>query len=160
MKKKTTTSKSLTVLGRSLARETSLGRRLYTVPQLIRLTGLTRKQVSYWSKTELLTPTLRDSKALKGQPTSFYSAVEVVRGIIFCELRRAGFSPRQVQQVATNLRTHDIQLDEPETYLLTDGYSVYYASSDNEVVDILKHHRQMLLLIPIHERIEKLMKVA
>ena len=160
MKKKPVTPKSLAVLSHSLSSESGLGKRLYTVPELIRLTGLTRKQVTYWSKIGLLLPALRDSNAPSGKPTSFYSAVEVVKAMIFCDLRHAGFSPRQVQQVAANLKEQHIQLDQPETYLLTDGYSVYYASSDNEVVDILKHHRQMLLLVPIHEQIEKLLKVA
>ncbi|MCA1636357.1 MAG: hypothetical protein LC802_22375 [Acidobacteria bacterium] len=70
------------------------------------------------------------------------------------------FTPSQVQKVAHNLEEHGLRLDAPETYLLTDGYSVYYANSDNEVVDILKHNRQMLLLIPIHEQVEKLKRAA
>jgi hypothetical protein len=45
-------------------------------------------------------------------------------------------------------------------YLLTDGYSVYYANSNNEVTDILKHHRQMLLLVPLREQVEKLKAAA
>ena len=80
--------------------------------------------------------------------------------MIICHLKRAGFSLRQIQQVARNLEEHGIRLDASENYLLTDGYSVYYASSDNEAVDILKHHRQMLLLVPVYEQIEKLKRVA
>ena len=80
--------------------------------------------------------------------------------MIICDLKRAGFSLRQIQQVTRNLEEHDMKLDTSENYLLTDGYSIYFASSDNEVVDILKHHRQMLLLVPVHERVKKLKKVA
>lgn len=137
-----------------------LKKRQYTVPELIGLTGISRKQVDYWAKTELLNPLMRDVTASVGQPVSFYSAAEVVKAMIIADLKRAGFSLRQIQQVARNLEEHGISLAKAENYLLTDGLSVYYASSDNEVIDILKHHRQMLLLIPIHEQVEKLRKVA
>jgi hypothetical protein len=43
---------------------------------------------------------------------------------------------------------------------LTDGYSVYYAFSHDEVVDVLKNHRQLLLLVPVHEHVDRLRKVA
>ena len=133
---------------------------LYTAPELMRLTGMTRKQVTYLARIGLLKPKLRNPKALPGQPGLFYSAVEIIKALIVCDLRRAGFTPRQVQQVAQNLEKQGMRLDESKAYLLTDGYSVYYASSDNEVIDLLKHHRQMLLLVPLREQLEKLKKAA
>ena len=137
-----------------------LSRRLYTVPELMRLTGMTRKQVNYWSQIGLVKPTFRDSHAKNGQPSSFYSVSEVIKALIVCQLRASGFSPRQVEQLALNLHDYGRELSEAEVYLLTDGYSVYYAQSDSEVVDILKSHRQMLLLIPVHEHLVKLKEVV
>jgi DNA-binding transcriptional MerR regulator len=121
---------------------------------------MTRKQVAYWAQINLLNPTLRDAQARTGRPASFYSPEEVVKALIICDLKRAGFSLRQVQQVAHNLEEHGIRLDKSENYLLTNGSSVYYADSDTKAFDILKHHRQMLLLVPIHEQVEKLKMVA
>lgn len=135
-------------------------KRLYTAPELMRLTGMTRKQITYWAQIGLLQPKLRNPKASPGQPGLFYSAVEIIKALIICYLRRSGFTPRQVQQVAQNLEQQGIRLDESEAYILTDGYSVYYASSNNEVIDLLKHHHQMLLLVPLREQIEKLKKAA
>ena len=63
-------------------------------------------------------------------------------------------------KIGKNLKEHGIQLQDSEFYLLTDGYSVYYADNDQEIVDILKHRRQRLLLVPIHEQIAKLKEVA
>lgn len=137
-----------------------LAQRFYTVPELMRLTGMTRKQVAYWAKLELVTPTIRDPVARRGQPAYFYSAQDVVKALIVSELRHHKFSLQQIRQIASNLQEHDIQLDKSEAYLLTDGYSVYYAFSDGEVVDVLKHRRQMLLLVPIHEHVAKLQEVA
>ena len=159
-----TTAKKPTMVQEPVIRTDPLARdlqkRLYTAPELMRLTGMTRKQITYWARIGLLQPKLRDPKALPGQPGLFYSAVEIIKALIICDLRRAGFTPRQVQQVARNLEKQGIRLDESQAYLLTDGYSVYYASSDNEVVDLLKHHRQLLLLVPLREQIEKLEKAA
>lgn len=135
-------------------------KRLFSAPELMRLTGMTRKQVTYWAKIGLIKPILRDPNAENGQPAIFYSSTEVLKALIVCELRRCGFSPRQVQQVARNLEEQGIQLYESEAYLLTDGYSVYYAYSGGEVVDVLMHHHQMLLLVPIHEQVAKLQEAA
>ena len=137
-----------------------LKKHLYTAPELMQLTGMTRKQVTYWARIGLLKPKLHNPKALPGQPGLFYSVAEIIKALIVCDLRRAGFTPRQVQQVAWNLEKQGIRLDESDAYLLTDGYSVYYASNDNEVIDLLKHHRQMLLLVPLREQLDKLKKAA
>lgn len=158
--KKPSITKDLTMIRRTSLKSDGFGKRLYTVPALLSLTGMTRKQVAYWAEIKLLNPTLRDPNARTGRPASFYCAEEVVKALIICDIRRAGFSLQQIQQVIRNLEEHGIRLDRSENYLVTDGYSVYYANSDMEAFDILKHHRQMLLLIPIHEQVEKLRRVA
>jgi DNA-binding transcriptional MerR regulator len=137
-----------------------LAKRLYTAPELMRLAGMSRKQVSYWAQIGLVAPVFHDPQAAGGRPSLFYSAAEVVKAMIICELRRRGFSLRQVQEVAKNLEEGNINLYDSQAYLLTDGYSVYYAFDDGEVVDVLKNHRQLLLLVPIHEHVEKLRRVA
>lgn len=156
-KKSTGTPATLLAGGRPLREP--LTKRLYTVPELMRLTRLTRKQVTHWADIDLVSPTFRDPNAAVGQPASFYSATDALKALILADLRRRGFTPSQMQQVARNLRGHDIQLYESEAYLLTDGYSVYFAFSDGEVVDVLKHRGQMLL-VPIHEQVAKLQEVA
>lgn len=135
-------------------------KRLYTAPELMRLTRMTRRQVDYWEQRRLLVPLLRDAQAPAGRPARFYSANEVLKALIICDLRRAGFTPRQVHEVARNLERHGLRLETAEPYLLSDGYSVYFARTDSEVIDILKHHRQMMLLISIHDWTTRLRQVA
>ena len=160
MKRISYIAKGMTALRRTPLTRTDLRKHHYTVPELLGLACISRKQVDYWAKINLLNPVMRETNALVGRPASFYSASEVVKAMIIADLKRAGFSLRQIQQVARNLEEHGMGLDKLENYLLTDGYSVYYASSNNEVIDILKHHRQRLLLVPVHEPVEKLRLVA
>lgn len=137
-----------------------VSQRLYSSAELMRVTGMTRKQLSYWDQISLVRPAIRDRSAPTGHPALFYSGTEVVKALVVCELRRAGFSLRQVQQVAKNLELSGLSLSGSEAYLLTDGHSVYYAFSDREVVDMMRHHRQQLMLLPLHEQIARLQEVA
>jgi len=156
----TAKSHDLRVLTTELPEVEGIGRRLYTVSELTRLSGMTRKQAVYWSHISLLTPALQVPEARGKNPAYFYSSEEALRALIFCELKRCGFSLQQIKQVARNLHRDRLQLERAGTYLLTDGYSVYYADSDHEVVDILRHHRQLLLLVPIQEQVRKLGEAA
>jgi hypothetical protein len=74
-------------------------------------------------------------------------------------MKQKGLAPSEVLEAAQNLERLGIRLDESARYLLTDGFSVYYAETDSKVVDILRNNNQMLL-IPIHEQVQKLARVA
>lgn len=137
-----------------------VSQRFYTVAELMRLTGLTRKRVAYWERIGLVTPTSRSPQTPRGKPSIFYSAPQALKALVICELLRLHLSLKQVQQLARNLREFDVELFDSEAYLLTDGYSIYYAFSNGQVVDVHRHHRQMLLLVPLHEQVARLQEVA
>lgn len=150
----------ITVLNHELLEVEGAGKRLYTVSDLVRVVGISRTQVGYWRRNKLLIPTLQASGARGSNPAYFYSPDDVMRALIFAYLKQRRFSLRQIKQVARNIEKDGVRLDKSGTYLLTDGYSVYYANNDHEAVDVLKHHGQMLLLVPIHEQLEKLRTAA
>lgn len=136
-----------------------LRKRRYTVPELMVLTGMTRKKVEYWAVIGLLTPSMRNYNALGSQPASFYSAKEVIKAMIMCDLRQRGFRPSQLKKIAQELEKLGRRLGDINLYLLSDGHSVYLKNSETEVIDILKAKGQMLL-VPVHEQIERLRRVA
>jgi DNA-binding transcriptional MerR regulator len=150
-------SSSLAVITRSLSSHGK--KRHYTIPELSKLTGLTRRQLDYWASLKLITPALRNPAIRGGKPASFYSASEALRVLIFSDVKTRGFSLLQIRQLQRNFDSNDVRLDEAGTYLLTDGVTILYAKSDHEVIDILKSNRQMLL-VPIQEQIERLRRVA
>lgn len=135
-----------------------LGKRFYSVPELIRLTGLSRRQIDYWASVGLVGP-LKETKRRGAKPTCFYSAFEALKLLIFSDVKQRGFSLSQIRELQRNLTADNVPIDHFGTYLLTDGITIFYARSETEVVDILKSNRQMLL-IPISEQIERLKNVA
>ena len=134
-------------------------RRLYTIPELIEITGMTRRQAVYWEQIGLLVPKARNPNAAGRQPSAFYYAREVVKALIICDLLKRGISLQQVQHLAHYLERRGVRLDESEGYLVTDGHTVLFAKSNAEVIDILKHQGQMILVV-IHEQVEKLRNAA
>lgn len=159
MKKKETKRAEITTLSQSLPSGKERGKQSFTVPELIRLTSMSRKQVNYWAKIGLLVPTMRNTERVAGKAASFYSRQDVLRALVIQEMRRRGISTQQVQKVIRNLEKEGLRLDESSKYLLTDGYSVYYAKSDTELIDMLKHNQQ-LVFVSIYEQVEKLRKAA
>jgi hypothetical protein len=63
------------------------------------------------------------------------------------EMLKRGLSLREIQTVEKNLQEQGLRLDESAKYLLTNGSTACYASSPTDVVDILKHEKQMLLIL-------------
>ena len=154
---KKTAAAALTVIDRDLSRHGK--KRYYTIPELTKLTGLTRRQLDYWASEKLITPSLKNPRIRGGKPASFYSPTEALKILIFSDVKRRGFSLIQIRQLQRNFVGNGVTLDEAGTYLLTDGVTIFYARSDTEVIDILKNNRQMLL-VPIRDQIERLRRVA
>ena len=155
MKRRSTTP--LTIIDRDLSRHGK--KRHYTIPELTKLTGLTRRQLDYWASQRLITPSLSNSSVRGGKPASFYSASEALKILIFSDVKRRGFSLVQIRQLQRNFLSNGVRLSEVGTYLVTDGVTILYAKSDTEVIDILKNNRQMLL-VPIQDQIARLSSVA
>ena len=132
---------------------------LCDVQKLMRLTELTRAQIMNLEKTGLVKPSWREySKSRPQRAAVSYSVQDVLKALIISDLRDK-FSFQQVRKAMKNLEELGITLDE-STYLLTDGYSIHVAKTDKEVVDVLRHFRQMLLLVSVEDQIQKLEKTA
>lgn len=144
---------------RKIASVQNFGKKVYTIPEITRITNASRRQINYWEKVGLLNSTFQNVKSQDGKILFYFSRVEVIKALIFCEMKSRGFSLHQIKQVARNLSLLAPDFEKSGAYILSDGYSVYFAESERQVIDILKHARQMLL-IPMEEQIEKLRMIA
>jgi DNA-binding transcriptional MerR regulator len=132
----------------------------YSLDEVMKLTSLSRQQVMTLSKVGLVSPTFRRfSKTRTMRPAVFYSVQDVLKALVISDMRHAKISLQKVRKVAKNLADLGQPLD-ANTYLLTDGESVHVANNIDQVVDVLRHHRQMFLLVSMEVQIAKLLKTA
>lgn len=136
----------------TLARRRELKRNGYTIPQIERVTGVSRRRVLHWTKAKLLR-CLKDTDARGSEAVAYYSADDVFKAMIIFEMRKRGLSLKQVRRVETYLRRKEkCTLIESAKYLVTDGKTACYRESATTVIDLLKSKNQMLL-IPVFEHL-------
>lgn len=106
----------------------------YRGPQACKIVGITYRQLDYWARTGLVRPGLRDAQGSGTQ--RLYSFRDLVHLRVIRNLLDAGVSlpkiRRAIQYIANELRT---PLE--KVTLLSDGKSIFAATSDREIVDVL-----------------------
>jgi DNA-binding transcriptional MerR regulator len=106
----------------------------YRVPDVCRIVGISYRQLDYWARTDLATPSIRDAKGSGTQ--RLYSFQDLVTLKVIKNLLDTGVSLQRVRKAVEHLRA----LDRPPhgVTLMSDGRGVYEAHSPEAVVDLLK----------------------
>jgi DNA-binding transcriptional MerR regulator len=131
----------------------------YKMQEVIDLTGLTRSQIIQLEKCELVKPT-REPKNGK-RADVYYPVHEVLKALLISDMRHAKFSLQgkfslqQVRQAIANIDQSGPSFN-GNTFLLTNGVTIKIVRGEHDVVDILRHNRQMWLLVSVDDQIEKL----
>lgn len=116
----------------------------FTSAQVVRLTGITARQLQWWDERGIVVPCREGRRRL-------YSADDITEIAVICALRRKGFPLQKVRSIMKFLqrelggRLADAVSNGAEYHLLTDGKRVYLENSQQQVIDILKNSRQPLL---------------
>jgi DNA-binding transcriptional MerR regulator len=116
----------------------------FTSAQVVRLTGITPRQLQWWDERGIVVPRREGRRRL-------YSAEDITEIAVICALRRKGFPLQKVRRIMKFLqkelgrRLAEAVSNGSDYHLLTDGKRVYLENSQREVVDILKNSRQPLL---------------
>jgi DNA-binding transcriptional MerR regulator len=106
-------------------------------PIVYRLVGITYRQLDYWARTGLVTPSVR---AADGSGTQrLYSFTDVVELRIIKRLLDAGVSLRQIREAIGYLRKESGGKPLSDVTLMSDGNRIYACHSNEEVVDVLSH---------------------
>ena len=108
----------------------------YRAPQVCKLVGITYRQLDYWARTDLLTPSVQDAHGSGSQ--RLYSFTDIVQLKVIKSLLDAGMSLKKIRQ-AIAILAEQVESEAPLTdvTLLSDGTTIYAAHSSDEVVDIL-----------------------
>jgi DNA-binding transcriptional MerR regulator len=109
----------------------------FRAPQVCKVVNITYRQLDYWARTDLLTPSLQDAHGSGSQ--RLYSFSDVVQLKVIKRLLDAGMSLKRIRQAMDILR-EQMQSDNPlaDVTLLSDGSTIYAAKSPDEVVDVFR----------------------
>ena len=126
----------------------------FTSLEVIRLTGISPRQLQWWDERGIVIPARAGHKRL-------YSTPDLLEVAVICELRRKGFSLQRVRTVMSFLkREFGRRLAQTvsagsDLHLLTDGESIYLETSPTQIVDILKNSQQPMLAICLSDTVRR-----
>jgi DNA-binding transcriptional MerR regulator len=105
----------------------------YRVPDVCRIVGITYRQLDYWARTELVTPSIKDAHGSGSQ--RLYSFQDLVTLRVIKSLLDTGVSLQRVRKAVDHL----VSMDRPigGVTLMSDGRGVYEAHSPEAVIDLL-----------------------
>ncbi len=107
----------------------------YRVPEVCRVVGISYRQLDYWARTGLVTPSVKDAGGSGTQRQ--YSFQDLVRLRVIKKLLDAGVSLRRIRKAIDFLSEHmNTQLQ--GITLMSDGSSIYACESEDEIIDLVK----------------------
>jgi DNA-binding transcriptional MerR regulator len=130
--------------------------RTFTSNEVIKLTGITARQLQWWDEGGIVAPAREGHKRI-------YSLDDLAEMAIICDLRRRGFSLQKIRTVIRFLqkelgkRLVETVTAASEYHLLTDGQHIYLEDSARAVVNLLKNARQPMLSVCLSDTIQRVL---
>ena len=107
----------------------------YRVPDVCKLVGISYRQLDYWARTGLVTPSVREAGGSGTQ--RLYSFRDLVQLRVIKKLLDTGVSLQKVRRAVVYMRDH--MGAQPSTITLaSDGNRIYACQSENEIIDLVK----------------------
>ena len=131
----------------------------FTSQDVVRLTGITARQLQWWDERGLVVPARHGHKRV-------YSFEDLTEVAVICELRRKGFSLQRMRKVVRFLqkefskRLAETVSSTSNFHLLTDGRSLYLETSPQQIVDILKNSRQPMFAICLSDTVREVKAIV
>ena len=124
----------------------------YGGPQATKIVGITYRQLDYWTRTGLVSPSI---KAAEGSGTQrVYSFNDLLQLKVVKELIDAGASLQKVRQSIDYVRDN-IEGDWSKVTIATDGDRVYAFTSEAEVLDLLRSGQGVLGALVSVEKVKE-----
>jgi DNA-binding transcriptional MerR regulator len=113
----------------------------YRGPQTCKIVDITYRQLDYWTRTGLVTPSLAEAKGSGTQ--RLYSFNDLLQLKVIKSLTDAGASLQKIRQAIDYVQNH-MDDDWSKVTLVTDGSGVYTLTTDQEVIDLLRKGQGVL----------------
>jgi DNA-binding transcriptional MerR regulator len=127
----------------------------YRAPLVCRLVGISYRQLDYWARTDLIKPSVQDARGSGSQ--RLYSFPDVVQLKVIKRLLDAGMSLKRIRQAVEILR-QQLRSERPlaDVTLLSDGSTIYAATSADEVVDVFRRGQGVfgIAVGPVQDELE------
>jgi DNA-binding transcriptional MerR regulator len=107
----------------------------YRGPTACKAAGITYRQLDYWARTGLVTPSVRSAGGSGTQ--RLYSFRDILVLKVVKRLLDTGVSLQQIRAAVEHLRERGVE-DLAQITLMSDGASVYECSSAEEVIDLVQ----------------------
>jgi len=111
-----------------------MGEQGFRVPDVVRIVGISYRQLDYWARTGLVRPSVQDAHGSGTQ--RLYSFQDLAQLKLIKKMLDSGVGLQQIRKAWGTLR----ELREPPlgTTLISDGSRIYAVDSPGVVVDLLK----------------------
>lgn len=106
----------------------------YRGPIACKAAGISYRQLDYWDRTGLMSPSIRGAKGSGSQ--RLYSFRDILVLKVVKRLLDTGVSLQQIRKAVTQLQTYGVR-DLAGITLMSDGASVYECRSNDEVIDLV-----------------------
>ena len=113
----------------------------YRGPQTCKIVGITYRQLDYWTRTGLVTPSLQEAQGSGTQ--RLYSFNDLLQLKVIKSLSDTGASLQKIRQAIDYLRDK-VSDDWTTVTVVTDGGGVYACTSDSQVIDLLRKGQGVL----------------
>jgi DNA-binding transcriptional MerR regulator len=114
----------------------------YRGPQACKIVGITYRQLDYWTRTSLVTPSLQEATGSGSQ--RLYSFNDLLQLKVIKSLTDAGASLQKVRQAIDWVRANLVEDNWSQVTIVADGSRVYALSSEEEVIDLLRSGQGVL----------------
>lgn len=105
----------------------------YRGPTVCKIVNITYRQLDYWARTDLVTPSLRQARGSGSQ--RLYTFDDIVQLRVVKRLLDTGVSLQRVRAAVEELRVRGQSL--ADVTLVADGSSVYAVDDNAQVIDLL-----------------------
>lgn len=127
----------------------------YRAPQVCKLVEITYRQLDYWARTGLITPSIQAAHGSGSQRR--YSFTDIVQLKVVKRLLDAGMSLKKIRQ-AIEILAAQLETDSPlaDVTLLSDGNTIYAAHNPSEVVDVFRRGQGVfgIAVGPVQDELE------
>ncbi len=118
----------------------------FSGPTVCRLTGVTYRQLDYWARTQLVTPSITPAQGSGSKRTYSYSDVLEVK--VIKSLLNSGVSLSRARQAVECLR-NSLGADLASSSLVMSDAGSVLARDDGDLVDLLRGGQGVFNIVPL-----------